>query len=86
MRKTKPKSTDQEKRRAVCSVVPGVLFRLLIAGLLFYCWDLWQPGLMKTVLLVLAVGNLITVPFTFVVLGQRLREIEKGELDEARKY
>ncbi len=38
-------------------------------------------------LLLFAAGlNLITIPFAFVVLRQRLREIEKGEMDEARKY
>lgn len=38
------------------------------------------------VLLWLAVLGLVTIPFSFVVLRQRLREIEKGELNEARKY
>ena len=38
-------------------------------------------------LLLFAAGlNLITIPFAFVVLRQRLQEIEKGEMDEARKY
>ena len=34
----------------------------------------------------LAVLGLVTIPFSLVVLRQRLREIEKGELNEARKY
>ena len=38
------------------------------------------------VLLWLAVLALITIPFSLVVLRQRLREIEGGELNEARKY
>lgn len=37
-------------------------------------------------LLLVAVLDLITIPISFVVLRQRLREIERGELDEARKY
>ena len=37
-------------------------------------------------LLVLAVLDLAVIPFSAVVLRQRLREIEGGELDEARKY
>lgn len=37
-------------------------------------------------LLLVAVLDLITIPVSFVVLRQRLREIERGELDEARKY
>lgn len=84
----KPGSFDRqaEKRRAVWSSVPGILFRLLIIGTLFYFWKLWQPGLLKSLLLILAAADLITVPFTFVALRQRLREIEKGELEEARRY
>ena len=42
----------------------------------------WLSGL----LLILAIADLITVPFTFAALRQRVREIERGELDEARKY
>ena len=37
-------------------------------------------------LLLLAVADLITIPFTFTALWQRVREIEKGELEEAKKY
>ena len=37
-------------------------------------------------LLLLAILDLLTIPFSFVVLIQRIREIERGELDEARKY
>ena len=37
-------------------------------------------------LLLVAVLDLITIPISFVVLRQRLQEIERGELDEARKY
>ena len=40
----------------------------------------------QNLLLLVAVLDLITIPISFVVLRQRLREIERGELDEARKY
>ena len=63
-----------------------VLLRLCLIGILLYGCSCRSPGLIKDLLLFLAVGNLITVPFTFVVLHQRLQEIETGELDEARKY
>ena len=41
---------------------------------------------LDNLLLLVAVLDLITIPISFVVLRQRLREIERGELDEARKY
>lgn len=86
MRRTKPKNTDQERRAVIRSTLFSTLVRVCITAALF-CFGLRrQPGFMKTVLLALAVTNLITILFTFVVLRQRLREIEEGELDEARKY
>ena len=64
------------------SVLISAGFRVGAAALLF-CTP-W-PGLHQ-VLLWLAVLGLVTIPFSLVVLRQRLREIEKGELNEARKY
>lgn len=84
MRRTKPKST--EKRSAVCSVALNTLFQLLTAGALLYLRTLSPPEWLGGLMLFLAVADLITIPFTFAVLWQRVREIEKGELDEARKY
>lgn len=90
MRRTKLGSTNLErrgeKRAAVRSVVLSTLLQLCVIAVLLYCWRGRQPGLMKNVLLFLAVTDLITIPFTVVALWQRVREIEKGELDEARKY
>ena len=37
-------------------------------------------------MLFLAIADVITIPFTFAALWQRVREIEKGELEEAKKY
>ena len=82
----KPRSIDQEKRAAVKSVVLSTLFQLLSAGALLCLRALTDTGWLRGLLLILAAGGLITVPFSFIVLRQRLREIEKGELDEARKY
>ena len=61
--------------------------------------QMFQEGLVVTILLslftvligfvlalILAVIDLITIPFTFAALWQRVREIEKGELEEAKKY
>ncbi len=90
MRRTRQKNTDREqaeqKREAVKSVLISAGFRVGAAALLFFTRSRtpW-PGLHQ-VLLWLAVLGLVTIPFSLVVLRQRLREIEKGELNEARKY
>ncbi len=82
----RPKSTDQEKRAAVRSVVLSTLLQLMAVGALLYLRSVTQTGWLRGLLLLLAVTDLITIPFTFAALGQRVREIEKGELNEARKY
>ncbi|NBI66466.1 hypothetical protein D1646_06485 [Pseudoflavonifractor sp. 60] len=82
----RPKSTDQEKRAAVRSVVLSTLLQLMAVGVLLYLRSVTQTGWLRGLLLLLAVTDLITIPFTFAALGQRVREIEKGELNEARKY
>ena len=86
MRRTKQKSIDMEKRSAVRSAVLSTLFQLLTVGALFYLRTLEPPGWLGGLMLLLAVADLITIPFTFAALWQRVREIERGELDEARKY
>ena len=84
----KPKSTDrrEEKRAAVKSVVLNTLLQLMTAGALLYARSCTDVGWLRNLALFLAAADLITVPFTFAALWQRVREIEKGELDEARKY
>ena len=80
----KPKNT--EKRAAVRSVVLNTLFQLLTAGVLLYARSCTDVGWLRSLALFLAAADLITIPFTFAALWQRVREIEKGELDEAKKY
>lgn len=84
MRRTKPKST--EKRSAVRSVVLSALVQTLTAGALLYLRSVTRTDLLRDLLLFLAAADLVTIPFAFAALRQRIREIEKGELDEARKY
>ena len=79
----KPKSI--EKRAAVRSAVLSTLFQVMAAGALLYLRTLSPPDWLGG-LLILAVSDLAAIPFTFAVLRQRVREIEGGELDEARKY
>lgn len=80
----RPKST--EKRAAVRSVVLSTLFQLLTAGALLYLRSMTQAGWLRNLALFLAAADLITIPFAFAVLRQRVREIEKGELEEAKEY
>ena len=68
------------------SAVLSTLFQLLAVGALLCLRSMTQTGWLRNLALFLAAADLITIPFTFAVLRQRVREIEKGELDEARKY
>ena len=68
------------------SVVLSTLFQLMTVGALLYARSCTDIGWLRNLALFLAAADLITVPFTFAALWQRVREIEKGELDEARKY
>ena len=90
MKRTKPKNTDsgrrEEKRAAVKSVVLSTLLQQLSVGALLYLRTLGPPEWLGGLALFLAVINLVTIPFTFAALWQRVKEIEKGELEEAKKY
>lgn len=87
MRRTKPANTKkEEKGAAVRSVILSAILQLAGAGVLLYLRSVIQLDWLRALALVLAVLDLIPIPFSFVSLGQRLREIEKGELDKARKY
>ena len=90
MRRTKQKNTDweqaEQKREAVKSVLISAGFRVGAAALLFCARGRTPWPRLHRVLLWLAVLALITIPFSLVVLRQRLRGIEEGELNEARKY
>lgn len=68
------------------SVVLSTLFQLMTIGALLYARSCTDIGWLRNLALFLAAADLITIPFTFAVLWQRVREIEKGELEEAKKY
>ena len=90
MRRTKRKNIEPSKRRergeAIRETVTHVVVQLLSAGILLALRCLPGRAWLDQLLLIVAVLDLITIPFSFVVLRQRLREIERGEMDEARKY
>ena len=68
------------------SVVVSTLLQLLTVAALLYLRTMGPPDWLAGLMLFLAVADLITIPFTFAALWQRVREIEKGELEEAKKY
>lgn len=90
MRRTRPRNTEPAKRRerrdAIRGAVLHVVIQLLSVAALLGLRCLTVRAWLDNLLLFAAGLNLITIPFAFVVLWQRLREIEKGEMDEARKY
>ncbi len=90
MRRTRPKNTEPAKRRerreAIQGTVTHVVIQLLSVAVLLGLRCLTVRVWLDNLLLFVVVLDLITVPFSFVVLRQRLREIERGEMDEARKY
>ena len=84
----RPKSIDRkaEKRAAARSVAVNTLLQLMMVAALLWLRTMSPPDWLSGLLLLLAVADLITIPFTFTALWQRVREIEKGELEEAKKY
>ena len=84
----RPRSIDRkaEKRAAARSVAVNTLLQLMMVAALLWLRTMGSPDWLSGLLLLLAVADLITIPFTFTALWQRVREIEKGELEEAKKY
>ena len=84
----RPKSIDRraEKRAAVRSVAVSTLLQLLTVAALLWLRTMSPPEWLAGLMLFLAIADLITIPFTFAALWQRVREFEKGELEEAKKY
>ena len=75
------------RRQAIRSALITAALQFCSAAELFWVRQNCLPdGIWGTVLLVLALGNLlILIPLAFSLKG-RLHEIEGGELDEARQY
>ena len=61
-------------------------FQLLFAAAMLCLRGAELPGWLNGALLLISAVNLGSIPFCCAVLRQRLREIDRGELDEARKY
>lgn len=91
VKKTMPNSIKatrkQRKQAAIRGVVLFVLLQLAcIVCFASLCFIPDLPGWTVTLFAALAVICLIPMILALVVLKQRFREIEGGELDEARQY
>ena len=86
----RPENTEPDgrayRREAVRSVALHVAVQLVSVVVLLWLRTQTPWEWLDALLLILAAVDLITVPCSAVVLRQRLREIERGELDEAKKY
>ena len=75
-----------DRRDAIRSAALHILIRLICAGLLLWISGAAAIQWLSTAALLLAAAGLITIPFSLIALRQRLKELEEGELNEARKY
>ena len=83
-----PKNIDPGQRAQKKDARKGAAFFALVqlAMALLLLWGRSQLDWLRLLLLILAVGDLVTIPAVWIVLKQRMKEIEGGELDAARKY
>jgi hypothetical protein len=86
----KPGSTDsltRQRRQALVSAAVYGLGLLSQTGLLLWVrYRFLSPGILSTLLLVLALASAAALIPLGLALWGRLREIEGGEIDEARQY
>ncbi len=87
MNRTKPENTKAQQRRdAIKSAVLSSLLQIAAAAVLLWVRSAVPIVWLSRVLLILAALDLLSLIPTFVVLKQRFKEIEGGEIDAARKY
>ena len=87
MRENTERDRRARKRGAVRGAALFLALQALTAALLLWCRALLPGGgFLSALLLLLAAADLLPVIPTAVVLRQRMKEIEGGELDAARKY
>ena len=85
----KQKNTDRARRRrqAVLSALANGCLLLMTAGALLWARRTYFPaGPLSVVLLFLAAADAVSIVPLAVLLRARLKEIQGGELDEARQY
>ena len=84
-----PVNTEAQVRRrrsAWRSTIVSTVTRVALAALLIWLWYEAQSGAVRALLLVLALCNLGTIVPLWILLKERLKEIEGGEEDAAAQY
>lgn len=87
-KKKKPANTDSQARRrknAVQGAAVSTVTQLLSAAVLLWL-RAGTTGFLSKLALILALVDVVTVIPVWVVLRARLREIEKGEEEDASQY
>ena len=86
----KPASIDSRARRrkiAILGALSATLLRLTSVVILLWLRSSWEPkAFMAKLLLVLAVLGIGSIPFIWISLKTRLKEIQGGEEDAAAQY
>ena len=84
-----PGSTDRRRARrgAWASALAFTAVQAATGALLLWgCALLWERLWLRALLLFLTAGDLLSVPFVWIALRQRLKEIKGGEKDAAAEY
>ncbi|MDE7054172.1 MAG: hypothetical protein K2O84_05075 [Oscillospiraceae bacterium] len=86
----KPANTDSQavrRKNAILGAVSATLFRLAIVAIALWLRAGMDPArLTAKVLLMVLVLDLGSIPFIWVSLKNRLKEIQGGEEDAAAQY
>lgn len=86
----KPANTDSQARRrknAILGALSSTLLRLTSVVILLWLRTSWEPGsfLSKLTLIFIVLG-IGSIPFIWMSLKTRLKEIQGGEEDAAAQY
>lgn len=76
----------RRKRDAVRGVMIFTMIQVVTAAAFLFCAWIPMPRAVKWMFIVFAMLSILSIIPVLVVLRQRFREIEGGELDEACKY
>ena len=86
----KQSNIDRHARDRKAAVIGVTFFAGLMlvcaASMASLCFIPDAPGWLVVLFAVLAVGGLVPIIPALVVMKQRFKEIERGELDEAAQY
>ena len=86
----KPANTDGQavrRKNAILGALSSAAMRLTAAVILLWLRSSWEPdAFLAKALLILIVLDLGSIPFIWISLKERLKEIQGGEEDAAAQY